>query len=52
MWFFTSAQQCSFSSYPLKAKYMELMGKEKGHNSSYVYSQAKGFSKKELRKLS
>jgi hypothetical protein len=29
--------KCSFSSYPLKAKYVELMGKKKGFNSSYVY---------------
>jgi hypothetical protein len=36
----------SFSSYPLKAKYVELMGKGKGHNSSHVYCQAKGWSKK------
>jgi hypothetical protein len=38
--------QCSFSSHPLKAKYVELMGKEKGYNSSHVYCQAKGWSKK------
>ena len=38
--------KCSFSSYPLKAKYMEPMGKEKRYNSSYVYFQAKGWSKK------
>jgi hypothetical protein len=25
-----------FSSYPLKAKYVELMGKDKGYNSSLV----------------
>jgi hypothetical protein len=30
----------------LKAKYVELMGKEKGYKSSYVYYQAKGWSKK------
>jgi hypothetical protein len=36
----------SVSSYPLKAKYVELMGKEKWYNSSYVYCQAKGWSKK------
>jgi hypothetical protein len=36
----------SFSSYPLKAKYVELMGKGKGYNSSYVYCQVKGWSKK------
>jgi hypothetical protein len=41
MWLLTLAQQSSFSSYPLKAKYVELMGKEKGYNSSYVYCQAK-----------
>jgi hypothetical protein len=38
--------KCSFSSYPLKAEYVELMGKEKGYNSSHVYCQAKGWSKK------
>jgi hypothetical protein len=31
---------------------VEFMGKEKGYNSSHVYYQAKGWSKKELRKLS
>jgi hypothetical protein len=36
----------SFSSYPLKAKYVELMGKKKRYNSSHVYYQAKGWSKK------
>jgi hypothetical protein len=41
----------SFSSYPLKAKYVELMGKEKGYNSSYVYCQAKGWSKKSYEKI-
>jgi hypothetical protein len=35
-----------FSSYPLKAKYVELMGKDKGYNSSHVYCQVKGGSKK------
>jgi hypothetical protein len=35
-----------FSSYPLKAKYVELMGKNKGYNSSYAYCQVKGWSKK------
>jgi hypothetical protein len=45
MWFLTLAQEIFFSSYPLKAKYVELMGKEKGYNSSYVYCQAKGWSK-------
>jgi hypothetical protein len=38
--------KCSFSSYPLKAKYVELMGKGKGYNSYPVYCQAKGWSKK------
>jgi hypothetical protein len=35
-----------FSSYPLKAKYVKLMGKDKGYNSSHVYCQVKGWSKK------
>jgi hypothetical protein len=35
-----------FSSYPLKAKYVELMGKDKGYNSNRVYCQVKGWSKK------
>jgi hypothetical protein len=35
-----------FSSYPLKAKYVELMGKDRGYNSSHVYCQDKGWSKK------
>jgi hypothetical protein len=30
-----------FSSYPLKAKYVELMGKDKGYNSSHAYCQVK-----------
>jgi hypothetical protein len=30
-----------FSSYPLKAKYVELMGKDKGYNSSHAYYQVK-----------
>jgi hypothetical protein len=38
--------KCPSSSYPLKAKYVELMGKGKGYNSSHVYCQAKGWSKK------
>jgi hypothetical protein len=42
----TRLSQCSFSSYPLKTKHVELMGKEKGYNSSHVYCQAKGWSKK------
>jgi hypothetical protein len=36
----------SFSSYPLKAKYVELIGKDKGYNSSYAYCQVKKWSKK------
>jgi hypothetical protein len=36
----------SFSSYPLKAKYIELMGKDKRYNSSHAYCQVKGRSKK------
>jgi hypothetical protein len=35
-----------FSSYPLKAKYVKLMGKEKGYGSSHAYCQVKGWSKK------
>jgi hypothetical protein len=35
-----------FSSYALKAKYVELMGKDKGYNSSHVYCQLNGWSKK------
>jgi hypothetical protein len=35
-----------FSSYSLKVKYMELMGKDKGYNSSHAYCQVKGWSKK------
>jgi hypothetical protein len=35
-----------FSSYPPKAKYVELMGKDKGKNSSHAYCQVKGWSKK------
>jgi hypothetical protein len=42
----------SFSSYPLKAKYVELMGKDKGYNSSHAYSQVKGWSKKRYETLS
>jgi hypothetical protein len=38
--------KCSLSSYPLKAKYVEHMGKGKAYNSSHVYCQAKGWSKK------
>jgi hypothetical protein len=35
-----------FSSDPLKAKYVELMGKNKGYNLSHAYCQVKGWSKK------
>jgi hypothetical protein len=35
-----------FSSYPLKAKYVELMGKDKGYDSSHVYCQVTWWSKK------
>jgi hypothetical protein len=35
-----------FSSYHLKAKYVELMGKDKGYNLSHAYFQVKGWSKK------
>jgi hypothetical protein len=35
-----------FSSYPLKAKYVELMGKDKWYNSSHVYCHVKGWSKR------
>jgi hypothetical protein len=35
-----------FSSYHLKAKYVELVGKDKGYNSSHAYCQVKGWSKK------
>jgi hypothetical protein len=41
-----SATDISFSSYPLKAKYMQLMGKDKGYNSSHAYCQLKSWSKK------
>jgi hypothetical protein len=45
--FLTSTQQIFlFLSYPLKAKYVELMGKDKGYNSSHVYCQVKGWYKK------
>jgi hypothetical protein len=41
-----SSTDIPFSSYPLKAKYVELMGKGKGYNSSHAYCQVKGWSKK------
>jgi hypothetical protein len=44
--------KCSFSSYPLKAKYVELLGKGKGYNSSYVYwLPSERMVQKELRKI-
>jgi hypothetical protein len=46
MWFLTSAQQMFLLILPSKAKYVKLMGKGKGYNSSHVYCQAKGWSKK------
>jgi hypothetical protein len=42
MWFLTSAQHRFLTS----AKYVELMGKGKWYNSSHVYCQAKGWSRK------
>jgi hypothetical protein len=41
-----------FSSYPLKAKYVELIGKDKGYNSSHAYCQVKGWSKKSYKTFS
>jgi hypothetical protein len=38
--------KCSYSSFPLKAKYVDVMGKGEEYNSSYLYCQAKGWSKK------
>jgi hypothetical protein len=35
-----------FSAYHLKAKYVELKGKDKGYNSSHAYCQVKGWSRK------
>jgi hypothetical protein len=35
-----------FSSNHLKAKYVELLVKDKGYNSSHIYCQVKGWSKK------
>jgi hypothetical protein len=49
IWYYVSSprlNKCSFSFYPLKAKYVELMGKEKGYDSSHVSCQAKRWSKK------
>jgi hypothetical protein len=42
----------SFSSYPLNAKYVELMGKDKGYNWSHAYCQDKGWFKKSYETLS
>jgi hypothetical protein len=41
-----------FSSYPIKAIFVELMGKDKGYNSSHAYCQVKGWSKKSYETLS
>jgi hypothetical protein len=41
-----SSTDIPFSSYPPKAKYVELMGKDKGYNPSHAYCQVKGRSKK------
>jgi hypothetical protein len=41
-----SSTDIPFSSYPLKAKYVELMGKDKGYNLSHVYCQVEGWTKK------
>jgi hypothetical protein len=38
-----------FSSYPLKPKYVELMGEDKGYNSSQAYCQVKGWSKRAMK---
>jgi hypothetical protein len=43
---FLTSTDIPFSSYPLKAKYVELTGKDKGYNSSHAYCQDKGWSKK------
>jgi hypothetical protein len=40
------ATNIHFSSYPLKAKYVEPMGKDKEYNSSHAYCQVKGWAKK------
>jgi hypothetical protein len=52
MWFLTSTQPMFLLSYPLKAKYVELIGKEKGYNSSHVYCQAKDGAKRVKKTLS
>jgi hypothetical protein len=43
------SRDISFLSYPLKAKYVELMGKDKGYNSSHVNCQVKGWSKRAIK---
>jgi hypothetical protein len=44
--FLTSGQHIFLFHPTLKAKYVELMGKDKGYNSSHAYCQVKGWSKK------
>jgi hypothetical protein len=41
-----------FASYPPNDKYVELMGKDKGYNSSHAYCQVKGWSKKSYKTFS
>jgi hypothetical protein len=41
-----SSTDIPFSSYLLKARYVELMSKDIGYNSSHAYCQVKGWSKK------
>jgi hypothetical protein len=41
-----------FSSYPQEAKFVELMGKDKGYNSSQAYCQVKGWSRKSFETFS
>jgi hypothetical protein len=38
-----------FSSYPPKGKYVELVDKDKGYNSSHAYCQVKGWSKRAMK---
>jgi hypothetical protein len=38
-----------FSSYPLKAKYVKIIGKDKGYNSSLAYYQVKRWSKRAMK---
>jgi hypothetical protein len=44
-----SSTDIPFSSYPLRAKYVELIGKDKGYNSSHVYCPVKGWSKRAMK---